>query len=370
MPSPREAAIADVLRRAAGLPPADAMEVHAQLGECLGLAEDQGETEPQRRARRRREVIEAMRQVAKHLDLPPDTAPTGPQFDAAAKELGLEWSQRTVRAVYETWRAAQEVFLGWSVPPTAKQRAYMRKHGGRARWREEYVEAVREWLETKPPDLKLAEYDDWAERRNAARPEELKVPKSSAVARATGLPVLRLVDVARGRKTLEGAQDEQARLLTDPERNPRGLVGAPYFTLVTRRTQEEIASEMARGNALAPVASLHRRDLWFAEHVHTWAAGKKPKDEWEPYYLRDEILGTTELAALFGYRHSTVITRCLYNEQWDWIPPPTGRVGDKWVYWEKTAVDAWWAEQPLGPREQRAKRAARIKQRRRRGEIP
>jgi len=133
--------LAEVTRRALMLPISERLELFETLRADLAdtvptvLSEDD---ETNRRLRRQREALSAIRTAAAHLRLPAGVAPTPDQFDRAAAELGCRGRWRRSRA-RSSAGGSPVTYLGRVTPETPARRRARRKQGGGGRCQEQFV---------------------------------------------------------------------------------------------------------------------------------------------------------------------------------------------------------------------------------------
>jgi hypothetical protein len=290
--------------------------------------------------RERQEVLEAMRAVAEHLQLPLGEAPTGVQFSETCKELGLPWSKGKAIGAWERWNMAVEAFKGERRIETPRQRL-QRQTAYRASGQDDCFRGVRLWLQSEPPVTTIDAYDNFAKRHN----ENVKDPSDrvalrSALRRTLSLKWPQTLAVARGEMTLEEAINEA--LATElPRARKGGLMGVPAIARFLRSNQNTVQRAADGGDKRfpIPVARISGQRAWLYEDIHrykrSYAVPKRQEDEQQHLFMDKEELATRlEIApkSLMGKVNS---------HRWELVPPPEGFTSVGCPYWRRAKAEHW-----------------------------
>lgn len=205
-----------LLARVLELPAGKQLRVYEALVEMLGEQRLGIETERSRQVRARRDAVQAMREAAAHLGLPPGEVPDVAEFRKAASETKLCMGFNSVYAAFDRrWSLATCFYEGLPIPLTAAQRRIRRTSRTQ---RQDPVSALRLWwAETSPRrNSPGSDYRDWAVERNERRAEGQKrvLESTSSLCERLAVSWREAVAVASGEKTLDEAQRDtkEARL--------------------------------------------------------------------------------------------------------------------------------------------------------------
>jgi hypothetical protein len=268
-----------VLQRFHALSLRDQLRFYQETGDYLG-AELKPERAVDRAARERAEALEAMREVAEHLRLAANQAPTTDQFRTTASELGLDWTVNKIIRAFGRYSFAQDALLGRWIPDTREQRKVRSATHGRRRSHEEYLTGVRLWLKTRPRQENTGSYDECADDYNdQITADQRRLVRSDGLQVALGLNLAIIVKVARGELTLPEAQQQLVNEQLDGH-GDNGLVSSRWIAArlgiagqgiadLSRPSQVPLARR-DRGNAQA--LARRRRDR-LAERIR----GSRPK---------------------------------------------------------------------------------------------
>ncbi len=179
------------------------LDIYVALSEYLG-SELGAENPFVQQLQRRRESLDAIAQVAEHLALPDNQAPTAQQFNTASRKLGLGWTSTTVVKERGRWRNATKAYLGERAPETSAQRSLRRRRAGKARGHGTYLAGVRQWQDQVPPPASTTrhDYNGYAQEHDAATVAEhadvLPLVTADAITQALGVSWDDVLRCARG----------------------------------------------------------------------------------------------------------------------------------------------------------------------------
>lgn len=275
-------------------------------------------------------ATEAIRRVVEHLGIDDPTKLEVKAFSSAPPEVRQGWTVARVINAHGTWRAAREVAAGERAATTARQRAVQRGRGAQHLRSDDYIAAVRRWLDDAPPRLGTLDYDDWAREWNATRAEgALRVPGYGAIRVALGLhwPVVR--QIARGEISLAEAMREPKNVRADggsglfvTSIDIRVATGLTDYAVRVLTTSEDFP--------ICVLLYLGNR-YWLRSDVKAHLAGEKfPKRKL--HELNGKYIGVKEAAKIIGVAHHS--TRLLKG-----MPEPKYRGGR--ALWLKTDIEAW-----------------------------
>jgi hypothetical protein len=263
-----------LLARVLELPAGKQLRVYEALVEMLGEERLGIETERSRQARARRDAVQAMREAAAHLGLPPGEVPDVAEFRKAASETKLCMGFNSVYAAFDRrWALATRFYDGLPIPLTAAQRRIRRTSRTQ---REDPVSALRLWWDETAPrrDAPGEDYREWAVERNERRSEGQKrvLESTSSLCERLAVSWREALALASGEKTLDEAQRDtkEARL----------RVAGP---LLAREMVKEVLGIPKRQNSLwesdfpNPVVRLYSQSLWRADDVRAYAAVTGPR---------------------------------------------------------------------------------------------
>lgn len=292
-----------VLQRFFALSLQDQLAVFGELREYLG-AGDGPRSSLDQKLLEQAAALDAMGAVARDLGLPPGRSPNTVQFNEVAPRVAPGWNVSRVVRLFKKWHLAAEIYEGKQPSRTAAQLGVERR-AGRRRRREDYIVAVRKWLDSRPEAVFENAYNDFTKIYNEhLEPGELPLPIMETMRKALKLNFREIVRVARGEVDLENAQPYEPRMrhrLADKE-GPHGLIGG--------RTAAELCGSPTRGSGHLvyrpgfpePALVVDRQRLWRREDVEAFAAGRpvpdRPFNELRGLYvtLKDlaEITGVVE----------------------------------------------------------------------------
>jgi hypothetical protein len=328
-----------VIRQVLRLPNLAKFEVFNAVAGDLGVELGKASRE-QQRALARKEALEALLAVAEHLGLPAGEAPTMPQFDQAADELGLDWNSARVIRVWARWRLAQEVFKGERSARSLLGRDFRAAQNRSLKNREEPIRGVKYWLRSRPRLETTMAYDQFVKADNASKAQEEKRLRSAAsVKRALGLRWPSVIAVARGELSARAARErELAELL--PKATPNAILGLRGAVRLLGRAEGAVrrASQQSR-HFPVPVAVIENRRAWLYDDLKRYkrglAAPKRSEAELQYLYMdASELRSRLNLSAeAFGRR--------VKEKRWDLVPRPEGAVAARVPYWLREKVEDW-----------------------------
>lgn len=331
-----------------GLPWHDQFEVYHLLGLSLGVGDDKRgkQDKRQRELAGRAEALEAMRAAAEHLSLPDGERLAVRDYERARQELGLSVSSAAIIRRWGAWREAVSVMGGAPARTTQRQRARWLEINNSVRGREQHLEGIRGWLQSKPSAITKGAYDDWALSRNGQGASAIPLVTADAVTDALALPWGAVLAVARGKKALAVAQRERRKGLRS-DGGSLGLVSVAYIALL-HGGSEGFAYKLVRKDGFPiPVAYTTRRSrrAWYRRDVEAHHAGRRvPKRAL--FEAQARIILADEVRALLG-QSPKEFGKALHEAQRgqasgdvDSLPRPDGRVNHAY-FWLRADVEAW-----------------------------
>lgn len=316
-----------VLRRFADLSSRAQIEAFSLMGGYL----DGGVTETKidQDIARRKTALEALQRVARELRLPQGQAPTSTQFREAAKRLGLPWSVSKVGRVWGKWRFACEAYTGHHLRRSAHQQGVLDVHTGKRRVYEDYVTAIRLWLDTSPAVETIVAYDNWAREFNGVLPHnQAPVPGWAAIYRNLRVSFRDVLRVARGQAALADFR----RQTSDHTKEHGPLVSRQWIAGEYGLSPHQAANVPRRPEFPKPVVMLSGTRAWLKDDVRAYFENRRfPKRK--EFERQDEYLSLVELAALMGKRPRSI-------SQTTRLPEHAGLVSRK-RYWLRKEVTEW-----------------------------
>jgi hypothetical protein len=288
------------VQRFADLSPENQLKAYQLIREALSQPR---EADTDRDVENKLAALDAMSQVADHLNLKSGVAPTVTQFDEAASALGLSWNKSRVIRVWGRWRFAAEAYRGERSAARTVNAPIAR---GRDRKTEEYLPALRAWLKSNPVDRSHRAYTSWAKQRNArlASGEErlpIKIPVSHLKVAWNDLKAL-----AEGTLSLAEVQPFE-RLRSAPELpGPHNLIGTKGVAELLGLSPAGANVRLQRSDFPLPALQVPSVKLWRREDVEAYARGETFPDR-VPNELRPLYLTSKEVADRFGCSVSLVI---------------------------------------------------------------
>jgi predicted DNA-binding transcriptional regulator AlpA len=333
------AELRDALDRFYALSTRDQLGFFGEAREHLGSeawTQDEVEQEIDKRA----EALEALEAVAADLrargEFREGKSPTVEEFDAGAERLGLEIRSGFVVRAFLRWRIAKTVLEGGQAREKPSRRRARSAAVGRTRTHEDYLRAVRIWLDSGPERSAPADYDAFVKEENRQRgDDERPLPSLSAVTTGLRIGWVRVLAVARGGTTLENAlEDRRAELLDGLSDD--SLVGAEVVAVMTGIYGQNIAHHVRKGTFPVPAAKVGRNMAWMLGDVKASKAGRRVPER-KRFFFQDEVVDLRELASKVGIKVDYVRT-LLNHEAWHRVPRPDGKVGGAW-YWLRSNLD-------------------------------
>jgi predicted DNA-binding transcriptional regulator AlpA len=323
-----------VLRRFAELSTRAQLRAYEVIREYLGdgIKATKGDHELAERAA----ALEALRQVADELRLPEGRSPTTTQFDEVSKRLGLDWTVSRVIRAWGRWRFATDAFTGHRARPSAHQRALQSASTGTRRTHEDYLTALRLWLDTKPAATTTAIYDAWAREYNEERdPGERPVPGWIAIYRVLGVSFENALRAARGEIELAEAP-KALRMRQDhgPLVSTRGIANAQDLL------EHQARHVSNRRDFPRPVIKLSGHRAWLRDDVEAYFAGREFPER-QDYELQADYLSAAEVAPLVGCSVPVL------SMQRGRVPKAAGRVSSR-QYWRRGDIERWLEEREIG----------------------
>jgi predicted DNA-binding transcriptional regulator AlpA len=254
-------------------------------------------------------------------------------------ELGLQWTSAKVVRAFGRWRNACQALKGGWVPETAQQRILRRSYFAQDRTHEDYVVAVREWLETKPAREFRTDYDDWTRDRNGRLKEgEKPLPGIKTVQNALPIEWERMLRIAKGDGDLADELQSAIAEATKDEAEP--LVGLTAMALILGRSKQHAADWLARDDFPKPVARLVGKRVWLKEDIEAVRNGESfPKRE--PYSMQHLYMDQEGIEQILGKPYSSWGNK-ISQQRWDKVPKPAGRHA-RTYYWLRSEVYDWLA---------------------------
>ena len=320
-----------VLERALDLRPSDQLRLYEELRDYLGRAA--GQSADDEKISRQLAALAVLERVRDHLGLASEDAPTMAQFDRAAREMGLGWSAQRVGRAFDGYKQAAAVARGERPRPSAGQEAKRRATVGRGRSHEEYIAALRIWMDSKPLGDSTRDYDAFVRSYNpkAAKP----LPLSSALKKGLTLYWLDCLRVARREIDYADAvrkdiADRGAR--TD---GPDDLIGIREVGLMLDLKTTN-AWNLTRTRGFPPPAlTLSGKRIFLRDHVAAYVKGRRQWKE-RPDFLRDKYYDSKRVAEMIGMRSALMSKRRPESQ----APRRTGMASGK-AYWLAAEVEAW-----------------------------
>jgi len=294
--------------------------------------------------RRRAECVTAVQQVAAHLGLPEGEMPGVKQYETGRKELGIGLSSSTIERRWQAWPEVCKAARGERVRMTPRQRAQFRALHGRRLKGQEWLTAIREWLESAPPRLHADEYDAWAETRNKEKPDAPPARRAASIRLALSLSWREIIKVAQRDISLADAQAKRLKAL---KRKSGGFVCMRGVALI-RGLTISMANHYAQADPTFPAYAftLHNVRVWHWDDVEAHHQGK-PFPKRKQGEMQSEVVDSAYVMQVCGLRPMQLYPAI--RRRSPRVPPPTGRVAN-YPYWLRVELEAW--------REQSAHRAA------------
>jgi len=333
------------MRRILALSRADQLRALVDLRRYLGLQAPEHE-DIDHRLERKAEALEVLRQVVAHLGRKPKAS----EFDHLLKELRLDdaWSKSKIIALFRKWNYAFEALDG--APPQTPEEAALRSAlRGRKRGLEDYMTAIRRWLDTDPPKLTLRAYDAWAKRTNAAGlRDEAPLPHGQTIVNGLVHPWRDVLRVAHGEISIEDAAIKSASPMADYSTGPDDLIGGITAAQIIGTGRSNI-THLRRKKSFPPPALRLRGDrpVWVREDIEAYANGQR--GGWKRRGLQARYYNSAEMAELVQLERSQL------SEPRVAAPRPTGRASGA-IYWLKSDADRWIQEHREVIERRRAKR--------------
>jgi hypothetical protein len=321
-----------VLERFLELSPSEQLAVYRAVRDLLGarLALVKKDKVVEERAT----SLDVFKRVADHLALADGVAPTPAEFDAACRELDLDWNRSRVSRAWGRWRFGKEAFLGDSHDSIVRRR--IRHTVDRRRRREAPLRGIRLWLAAAPGDRGRRAYEAWAREYNSdLRERQLPVSVSASnAASAFGIRWVDLVRHAAGEITLDEARKPRTPRQRRYSRGPHDLVALKDIGEILG-VSLAVASYTARRKPgfPTPVIELGHARLWVRGDVEAYAAGdrfptRRPNELRNLYVTANEAARATGLGVLAvrSGRHG--------------FPEPAVQLRSVSL-WLRSEVDAW-----------------------------
>jgi predicted DNA-binding transcriptional regulator AlpA len=281
---------------------------------------------------RRKDALDALRQVSADLGLPKGQAPTTTQFRETAKRLGLDWSVSKVGRAWGKWRFACEAYVGHRLRRTARQQGVLDAHTGKRRVCEDYITGLRLWLETHPVAETMKAYEKWTREFNEVVPHNQKpVCGWATIGHNLRIGFHDALRVARGEVALVDVPKRHSD--HTQERGP--LASTHWIAGEYGLSPHHSVNVPRRPDFPKPVVKLSGTHMWLKEDVHAYFANK-PFPSRQEFELQDEYLSLAELAALMGKKPRMISQDTL-------LPKPAGIAGNR-RYWQRGEVGRWLQE--------------------------
>jgi predicted DNA-binding transcriptional regulator AlpA len=338
-----------LMGRVLELPEMQQLRMHQALSEALGATLGR-ESKRASEARSRREAVEAMREAALALGLPPGQAPKVEEFKRAARGAALSMSFAAVYGAFEDrWELAMRLYEERPIPRSPAQRAVQREvKRGRGANLQAPIVGLRMWLEDSPADTSLSasDYHEWAIEHNERRSEgERRVIEDTwVIHNRLRLSWPRALAVAQGETDLQVAQEEE---LAERLAGCGPLIDVELACwMLEMRTSE---TNIKRPGYPRFVARLGRKPHWLLDEIRAYQRGERTFDH-GPGSLEGSYLDSHEVAEMIGETRKE-LRRLLYQRRVGatphrpdpYLPLPAGLSGARY-YWERAAVEAWLAE--------------------------
>lgn len=338
-----------LLGRVLELPEVQQLRMHQALSEVLGGSLGR-ESKRASQARSRREAVEAMREAALVLGLPPGQAPKVEEFKRAARGGALSMSFAAVYGAFEDrWELVTRLYEERPIPHSPAQRAVQREvNRGRGANLQAPIVGLRMWLEDSPADtsLSVSDYHEWAIERNERRSEgERRVGESTwEICNRLRLSWPRVLAVTQGETDLQVAQEEE---LAERLAGCGPLVGVELACWILEMRTSEV--QIKRPGYPRFVARLGTRPHWLLDEMRAYQQGERTFAH-PPGSLEGSYLDSREVAEMIGETRYE-LRRRLYQRRVGakphrpdpYMPLPAGLSGARY-YWERAAVEMWLAE--------------------------
>jgi hypothetical protein len=338
------AARRELLQRFAALPEKERLGAYEEMRSYL--AADLGkETDEDRLIEREQEALAVLEKVAAHLrangELADDAAPTASQFDRAARDLDLRWDRSRITRVFGLWRNAKLTLLGEHLTEGRAQRRFRLEQAGPVRTLEEYLPALRLWLETKLEGRSREDYDRWVTGENKARAKqgERPLPKAGAIRSGLGLPWSAGVAVARGELDLEQAREQRVDDLI-LGCDDRDLVGHAVIAAMFARTPSQTNYHIAHGWFPQSVAKVAGARAWFLGDILAYRDDREVRHRAEDEH-QGQIMDTAEFSKRSGLTKHTIHSY-IHRKLWSRLLEPDGQIG-RHHYWSRDRAEKWLA---------------------------
>ena len=333
--SARDAEIDSAMQRFFDLSAADQLRAYEQMRDFLG-ASAPAQTAEDHELEQRRESLAALEQVREHLGLE-GKAPTVKEFDRVAHELDLGWTARRVGEVWGRWRFACEALLGERPRLTAVQQSLQHRFSGRRRRYEDYVTALRLWLASDPPLVRMNEYTLWTRQFNDTLADgQMPLPRAETITSLLQITWPEAVRWGRGEITFAEAAKRRPWSRQDWSSGPHDLVGLGTAAEILGLGGSSCRHHSYKPNFPTPVVVFARGQgvrAWLRKDIESYRdTGKAPKrrrDQWRAQYYE-----VGELASLIGVLPLSILTKQGH------APGPTGCAGGVF-YWLKRDADRW-----------------------------
>jgi predicted DNA-binding transcriptional regulator AlpA len=329
-----------------GLPWHDQYEVYHLLGLSLGFEDDEPDKQDERQKElsERAEALEAMRAAAEHLGVADGERLAVRDYDRARQELGLPVSSAAIIRRWGAWREAVSVMGGAPARTTQRQRARWLEINNSVRGREQHLEGIKMWIESKPTAITKAAYDDWALSRNGQGASAVPFVTADAVTNALALPWGTTLGVVRGEKALGVAQRERLGELRR-DGGSLGLVSVAYIALLHGGSERFAYKLTGKDGFPLPVAYTTKRSrrAWYRRDVDAHHAGRRvPKRAL--FEAQARIMLAEEVGALLG-QSPKELREAFYEARRgeagaDSLPKPDGRVNHAY-FWLRADVEEW-----------------------------
>jgi hypothetical protein len=217
-----------ILQRIYTLPRSAQLNVFAALRDYLG-AEDVPENRLDARIDKQAESLDAMRRVAEHYELSPDTAPTATQWRNAPADVTAGWSVTRIVNTWGRFRFAQAAYVGEPLSRGSAKASMRSKAVRRHSQYEDELEGVRRWLKTSPASKLSTIYDEFAREQNepieAGKSESLLLRLSGAVRNNLNLDWDQVIAVANDEADATELREARRERALQRDTGPLGLVG-------------------------------------------------------------------------------------------------------------------------------------------------
>ncbi|MDO8184684.1 hypothetical protein Q5424_04965 [Conexibacter sp. JD483] len=337
--------LSEVLRRIELLPLHDQGMVLVRLANAFA---DRPEKSAERlQAERMAAAYKAIFDVYEALDLPLDRPITAKQFNAANRQLGLDWNWQRVNRAWGSWKTAMRVFLGGQAHSLPGDRALKIVRDHASTDRRPASESLRLWLESGPRHRGMGSYSRWAESQNEIRGDELKHLLGGGIEAARGMRFPLAVETVER----EMAGDAPADILDGTVITVDGteLVTLDGIARLTNRSRPDARGLTTREGFPPSVARIGIQKLWLLDDVHRFQRGEPITSTADQFATR--VLTVEDLAHRFRISPDAIRHRRSRAPQT--LPPPS-QPRLKAIWWEPSAVEAWMRDHPEhGPRRRR-----------------